>query len=113
MLSPKARFAACVGMLSTVLLANDALAMSDQECARLPGNQFLAAIERGNCRVDFETAAGPQETLVVGSNDEGGRDGRNGHQGGGRDGGSKGGGDSGGGDSGGGNNRAGAAAGKP
>jgi hypothetical protein len=85
----------------------EAEAMSDKECARLDGNQFLAAIERGACGgADIVTAAGPDQETA--STDDGGRDGRNGggNEGGGGDGGS-------GGSSTGGGGRAGASPNKP
>jgi hypothetical protein len=47
------------------LFAGSAQALSTQECGALEGNQFLAAVERGTCRIDIETAAGPEYIYVT------------------------------------------------
>jgi hypothetical protein len=86
-------FAACIGVLGTALLTGNANALTRSECEELPGNMFLAAVERGDCDLDIQTAAGPQEELID-EGESGGnrnRDGRNGGKSG-TDGGSEGGG---------------------
>ena len=88
------KLAACIGILGATVLANDAMALNKVQCEQLPGNMFLAAIERGDCDIDLQTAAGPQEEVAVPEDDGNrNRDGRNGGEGGsggegGRDGGS-------------------------
>ena len=52
-------FAALIGLAGASLLTGRAQAMSQGECDRLSANQFLASIERGDCSVDIQTAAGP------------------------------------------------------
>jgi hypothetical protein len=101
MLTQKSMIAACLGVMGAALLSGNANAMTEEECLRLSPNLYLAAIERGACGIDdIETAAGPQQEAA--SNENGGRDGRNG----GRDGGGKdGGGNDGGGNDGGGGGR--------
>jgi hypothetical protein len=89
------------------LAAGDAKALTYQECGSLPNNQLLAAIERGTCRIDIETAAGPDTPIVIDDSDDGGGNRRNGRNGGGN-GGNDGGGNDGGGSSGGGSTRGGA-----
>ena len=86
----------CLGLAGMALFAGNAQAMSARECSALPGNQFLAAVERGSCRVDIETAAGPDTTFADNSDDGHNRRG-GGDQGGGgnRDGGGNDGGDGG------------------
>ena len=78
------KIALCVGLTGMALFAGRADALTAQECAALPGNQFLAAVERGTCRIDIQTAAGPDTT--TGGGDDG-HNGRNndggGHRGGG------------------------------
>ena len=87
----------CLGLAGMALVAGNADALTTQECGALPGNQFLAAVERGTCRIDIETAAGPGTTLADnGDDDHNGRGGEHGGGGGG------GGGDGGGGGGGGG-----------
>jgi hypothetical protein len=98
------KLALCLGLTRMALFAGNAQAMTAQECGSLPGNQFLVAVERGTCRIDIETAAGPNTTVAEnGDDDHNGRNGESGghhdHGGGNRDGG--------------GNNGAGRAAGKP
>ena len=71
-----------LGLTGAALFASGANAMTSQECGALPDNQFLAAVERGSCRVDIETAAGPDTALADngGSEDGGnGDDGDGGH----------------------------------
>lgn len=60
MITRKMTLAACIGVLSATLLASNANAMN---CAELTGNQFLAAIERGQCSV--ETANVQQNSTVI------------------------------------------------
>ena len=66
---------ACAGALCATLLPGEANASTHEECLRLSANQYLAAIERGVCDVNIETAAGPQQDAAAGGGD-GGRDGR-------------------------------------
>ena len=66
--------AACIGAMGVALLAGDAAAFTHEECLRMPANQYLAAIERGVCEINFETAAGPQQASM--DDGDGGRDGR-------------------------------------
>jgi hypothetical protein len=96
------KIALCLGLAGMALFAGNADAMTAQECGSLPGNQFLAAVERGTCRIDIETAAGP---------DDNGDDGHNGRSGGGGHHDDGGGNREGGGNNGGGNNGGGRAAG--
>ena len=52
---------ACVGIFGAAVLAhNNAQAMTNDECEQLSGNMYLAAIERGECDVAIQTAAGPE-----------------------------------------------------
>jgi hypothetical protein len=74
----------CIGFAGMVLFAGNAHALTDQECSALPSNQYLAAIERGTCRIDIQTAAGPDATIA---NNNGGGSDRNGRNGGEHDGG--------------------------
>jgi hypothetical protein len=69
------KIALCVGLTGMALFAGRADAMTAQECSALPGNQFLAAVERGTCRIDIQTAAGPDTATA--DNGGGGHDGRN------------------------------------
>ncbi len=78
--------AACVGILGATVLANDAMALNKIQCQQLPGNMFLAAIERGDCDINIQTAAGPDEQLIV-ETPKTNRDGRGGRDGGGNPGG--------------------------
>ena len=117
------KIALCLGLAGMALFGGDAKAMTAQECGALPGNQFLAAIERGTCRIDIQTAAGPDATVSENTSD-GGHNGRGerggggngggggGNRGGGRDNGG-GGGDNGGGNNGGGRSTSGPAGTKP
>lgn len=66
---------ACAGALCATLLPGDAHAFTHEECLRLSANQYLAAIERGVCDVNIETAAGPQQDAAADAGD-GNRDGR-------------------------------------
>ena len=73
MMSNSLKLGACVGVLGVALLARTANAMTDEECARLPGNMYLAAVERGTCSIDdIETAAG-QNVIIQVDDDRGGR----------------------------------------
>ena len=63
--------AACIGVMGATLQASPSHAMTIEECDRLQPNQYLAAIERGECEiVDIETAAGPDQS-AFGSNGSG------------------------------------------
>ncbi|HVY98003.1 MAG TPA: hypothetical protein VHA35_00780 [Dongiaceae bacterium] len=87
------KIALCFGLAGMALFAGNAEALTAQECGALPSNQFLAAIERGTCRVDIQTAAGPDVSFA--DNGDDGHNGRNGdgdHGGGNRGGGNDGGG---------------------
>ena len=111
------KIALCSGLAGMALFAGTAQALSTQECGSLDGNQFLAAVERGTCRIDIQTAAGPNATFAEnGGGDEDGGDGdhnrRGGEGGGHHDDGGKGG-DGGDGGSGGGNPNGGPAGAKP
>jgi len=77
MLKHGLKLTACIGVVGAGLLAGDASAMTHEECIRLPANQYLAAIERGVCEINLETAAGPQQEASTDDGD-GNRDGRNG-----------------------------------
>jgi hypothetical protein len=94
------KFAACIGILGAAVLANDAMALNQAQCQDLPGNMFLAAVERGDCDISIQTAAGPQEEVIPEDDRDRPRtrDGRNGGRGGGD---TKGGGNEGGGRAGG------------
>jgi len=93
--------AACVGIFAGAAMANDSMAMSQQACEALPGNSFLAAVERGDCDISIQTAAGPAEEANSTGEEGGGdndctyncakRDGRNGGDRGGDRGGNRGG----------------------
>src|SRR5689334_20326720 len=90
------KIALYLGLAGVALFAGNANAMTAQECGSLPGDQFLAALERGTCRIDIETAAGPDTTVA--NNGDGGHNRRGGggnQDGGGRDGGGNDGGDGG------------------
>ena len=92
MLTSRLTLAVCVGVLGATLLVNDAEALTDAECSRLTGNAFLAAVERGTCKIDeIVTAAGPQQDASTGGDETGEHDGRNGGRSGGKEGGSEGG----------------------
>jgi len=75
MITQKLTLAACIGVLSATLLASNANAMS---CADMTGNQFLAAIERGQCSV--ETANVQQDATVIVEDQKWIRTSRNGGQ---------------------------------
>jgi hypothetical protein len=49
MIKHSVKLVACLGILGAAVLANDAKAMTNEECEQLPGNMYLAAIERGEC----------------------------------------------------------------
>jgi hypothetical protein len=72
------KIALVLGMAGMALFAGNAQALTDQECTALPSNQFLAAIERGSCRIDIETAAGP-DTADNSDDGHNGRDGGGDH----------------------------------
>jgi hypothetical protein len=77
MMSNSLKLGACIGVLGVAMLARATNAMTVEECTRLPGNMYLAAVERGACSIDdIETAAGSDVTLANG--DEYDRPGRNG-----------------------------------
>lgn len=61
----KITLAACIAALSATLLASNANAM---DCSEMTGNQFLAAIERGQCEV--QTAGVQQNTQTVVEDDK-------------------------------------------
>ena len=48
MITQKITLAVCISALSATLLSSNAHAMN---CAALTGNQFLAAVERGQCQI--------------------------------------------------------------
>ena len=115
--------AACIGVMGATLQANSGHAMTFEACEQLQPNQYLAAIERGECQIaNIETAAGPSQSDADnggGGGGNGGRDkertgrsdgGGNGGGGGGNGGGGGRGGNSGGGRGG---NNAGGPAGRP
>jgi hypothetical protein len=55
------KLVACIGIFGAAVLANNnAQAMTNEECDQLSGNMYLAAIERGECDVSIQTAAGPE-----------------------------------------------------
>jgi hypothetical protein len=85
------KLAACVAILGAAALAGDAMALSQEQCQQLPGNMFLAAVERGDCDINIQTAAGsPEEELIPEEpRDRPNRDGRNGGRSGGTEGGGK------------------------
>jgi|UPI0004819022 hypothetical protein len=85
MIKHSMKLAAALSILSATVLANDAMAMTQVQCKELPGNMFLAAIERGDCDLNIQTAAGPQEELIVEDpKRDPGHDGRTGGRGGGK-----------------------------
>jgi uncharacterized membrane protein YgcG len=100
MIKHSEKILAGLGILAVIGLAQGAKAMTSGECEQLSGNMYLAAIERGECDIGIETAAGPQPTANTETDtvpDEDGdrdREGRNGGEGGGG-GGGRGGGDGG------------------
>jgi hypothetical protein len=93
MIKHSVKLVACIGFLGGAVLANDAKALTKVECEQLPGNMFLAAIERGDCDINIQTAAGPQEDLIPEDDQDHNRDGRNGGRTGGQKTGGGGGGD--------------------
>ncbi len=52
------KLAACISIFGVAVLSNNAMAMNKQACEQLPGNMFLAAVERGECDINIQTAAG-------------------------------------------------------
>jgi len=92
---------ACIGIFGAAVLANNnAQAMTNEECEQLSGNMYLAAIERGECDVSIQTAAG--SVVIPVTEPERPRRTRDSHGEGGKGGGSKSGGSNGGGNRGGG-----------
>jgi len=81
MIKHSMKIAACIGILGAAALANDAMALNQVQCQELPGNMFLAAIERGDCDINIQTAAGPDEVLIPEKTTRN-RDGRGGRGGG-------------------------------
>jgi uncharacterized membrane protein YgcG len=86
MISQNVKRAAWLGIAGAALLATAANALENQDCGHMTDDQFLAALERGTCRIDLETAAGADQG--------GGNTGRNAHDGhdggsGGKDGGGR------------------------
>jgi hypothetical protein len=52
---------ACIGIFGAAVLANNnAQALTNDECEQLSGNMYLAAIERGECDISIQTAAGSE-----------------------------------------------------
>lgn len=80
MIKHSMKLTACVSILGATFLANDAMALNQIQCRELPGNMYLAAIERGDCDINIQTAAGPDEELVV-EKPKTNRDGRGGRGG--------------------------------
>jgi uncharacterized membrane protein YgcG len=78
MIKHSVKLVACLGILGAAVLANDAKAMTNEECEQLPGNMYLAAIERGECDVTIQTAAGPDELIKYPERPRRTREGRNG-----------------------------------
>ena len=78
MMKHSVKLVACLGILGAVVLANDAKALTNEECEMLPGNAYLAAIERGECDVTIQTAAGPDELIKYPERPRRTRDGSNG-----------------------------------
>jgi len=91
MIKHSVKLVACLGILGAAVLANDAKALTNEECEQLSGNMYLAAIERGDCDITIQTAAGPDELVPYPERPRHNRDGRNGGKTGG-DGGKSGGG---------------------
>ncbi len=60
----KLTLATTIAALSATLLASNAHAM---DCADMSGNQLLAAIERGQCEIEKDTA---QNTVRIVNKDE-------------------------------------------
>ena len=90
MIKHSMKLAACISFFGVAVLSENAMAMSQHACELLPGNMFLAAVERGDCDIDIQTAAGPDEELIPeegGDRDRPNRDGRNGGDRGGNSGG--------------------------
>jgi hypothetical protein len=82
MMKYSAKLVACLAIVGAAVLANDAKAMTNEECEMLSGNAYLAAIERGECDVTIQTAAGPDELIKYPERPRRSRDGRNGGNGG-------------------------------
>jgi hypothetical protein len=87
MIKHSVKLVACLGILGAVVLANDAKALTNEECEMLPGNAYLAAIERGECDVTIQTAAGSDELIKYPEHPRRTREGRNGGKTGGETGG--------------------------
>ena len=65
MMKHSLKLAACLGIFGAAALAPNAKAMTNAECEQLSGNMYLAAIERGECDVSIQTAAGPDVVIPV------------------------------------------------
>jgi hypothetical protein len=91
MIKHSVKLAACISILGVAVLANDAMALNQEQCQQLPGNMFLAAVERGDCDIAIQTAAGPDEVVIpeVSHDRPHNRDGRNDGRSGGTEGGGK------------------------
>ena len=82
MIKHSVKLVACLSILGAAVLANEAKALTNEECEQLSGNMYLAAIERGDCDVTIQTAAGPDELIKYPERPRRTRDGRNGGNGG-------------------------------
>jgi len=78
MIKHSVKLVACLAIVGAAVLANDAKAMTNEECEMLSGNAYLAAIERGECDVTIQTAAGPDELIKYPERPRRTRDGSNG-----------------------------------
>jgi len=74
MIKHSMKLAACIGIFGVAVLSNNAMAMNQEACESLPGNTFLAAVERGDCEINIQTAAGPAEEANSEGEEGGGRD---------------------------------------
>jgi hypothetical protein len=79
MITQKMTLAACIGVLSATLLASNANAMN---CTELTGNQFLAAVERGQCSIETANVV-VEDDKWIRTSQSGGRQGSSGKSGGG------------------------------
>ncbi|WP_395019882.1 hypothetical protein [Dongia sp.] len=86
MIKHSEKILAVLGILGVIALASSAKADTQDECEQLSGNMYLAAIERGDCDINIQTAAGPQEEPTSGEDGDQNRhrDGRNGGKSGGQ-----------------------------
>ena len=78
MIKHSVKLVACLGIFGAAVLANDTKAMTNEECEMLSGNAYLAAIERGECDVSIQTAAGPDELIKYPERPRRTREGRSG-----------------------------------